>query len=74
MLSQAIPHEVSVPHFWHIVIFCLFLKVSGLGHFKAKGKPLRNVVGENTRSFRSVTQFFYTYRSKMRWISFRKPK
>jgi hypothetical protein len=30
--------------------------VPGLGHFKAKGKPLRNDVGENTRSFQDVTK------------------
>jgi hypothetical protein len=33
--------------------------VPGLGHFKAKGKPLRNDVGENTRSFQDVTFFIH---------------
>jgi hypothetical protein len=30
-----------------------------LGHFKAKGKPLRNDVGENTRSFHDANLFVH---------------
>jgi hypothetical protein len=33
--------------------------VPRLGHFKAKGKPLRNVVGENTRSFPDANIFVH---------------
>jgi hypothetical protein len=33
--------------------------VSRLGHFKAKGKPLKNDVGENTRSFQMQTFFIH---------------
>jgi hypothetical protein len=31
--------------------------VPGLGHFKVKGKSLRNDVGENIRSFQEATFF-----------------
>jgi hypothetical protein len=30
-----------------------------LGHFKAKGKPLRNNVGEDTRSFQDANIFVH---------------
>jgi hypothetical protein len=33
--------------------------VPGLGHFKVKGKPLKNDVGENTRSFQDANIFLY---------------
>jgi hypothetical protein len=39
--------------------------VSRVGSSKVKGKPLKNDVGENTRSFRDENNF-YTYRGKMR--------
>jgi hypothetical protein len=35
------------------------LMVPGLGHFKVKGNPLRNDVGENTRSFQDVNIFIH---------------
>jgi hypothetical protein len=36
-----------------------FLEGFRVGHFKAKGKPLRNDVGENTRSFQGANIFLY---------------
>jgi hypothetical protein len=39
--------------------------VSRVGSFKVKGKPLKNDVEANTRSFQNAT-FFCTNRSKMR--------
>jgi hypothetical protein len=39
--------------------------VSVVESSKEKGKPLKNDVGENTRSFQDAT-FCYTYGSKMR--------
>jgi hypothetical protein len=43
-----------------------FLVGSRVGSSKVKGEPLKNDVGENTRSFQDANTFFYTYRSKMR--------
>jgi hypothetical protein len=48
-----------------------------LGLSKAKGKPLRNDVGENTRNFQNATHFFYIekqdeidfiYKTKMKFL------
>jgi hypothetical protein len=54
MLSQGITYEVEVSFFWHIVIFCPFFMVPGLGHLK---ESFENEVGENTRSFKMQTFF-----------------
>jgi hypothetical protein len=51
--------EYSASHFWHIVIYCSFLKVSGLGHFKVKGKPLK-MTWERIQEVFKMQTFLYT--------------
>jgi hypothetical protein len=58
MLSQGIPHELKSHSLGILWSSCPFLMVSEFGHSKEKGKPLKNDVEENTRSFQDVT-FFY---------------
>jgi hypothetical protein len=40
------------------MIFLSFLEGFRVGSSKVKEKPLKNDVGENTRSFQNVTHFF----------------
>jgi hypothetical protein len=66
MLSQGITYGVSALHFWHIVTFCPFLMVSGLGHPWQK-ETFEEEVGENTRVQNAN---FFIYKQKQDEIDF----
>jgi hypothetical protein len=57
MLSQGLTYGVLVSHFWHIVILFFLDGFPKVGSSKVKGKPSRNDVEENTRSFQDANIF-----------------
>jgi hypothetical protein len=68
MLSQGIPHGVSVSHFWHIVICCPFLIVPGLGHL-SKRKTFEKWCGREYKKF-SRCKHFFNIHIEARWDRF----
>jgi hypothetical protein len=48
-------YEVEVSFFWHIVFFCPFLMVPGVGHL---GKSFGNEVGKKYKEFQDASILF----------------